>query len=57
MMGHLFGVPFHKSLQSDIVMSCLNLLSVANETYVIERYEKTWAEARREGKKLELEID
>lgn len=52
-MGHQFGVPFHRELQSDIVQACLNLLSETSTTQVIQHFPKTWAEARREGKAIE----
>ena len=52
-MGHQFGVPFHRSLQTEIVMACLNLLGKASDTWIMEHFGKTWAEARREGKQFE----
>ena len=52
MMGHQFGVPFHKELQTEIVLACLEMLTRTNETSILERFPKTWAEARREGKQL-----
>ena len=52
MMGHQFGVPFHKDLHTEIVMACLALLTQTGETLILERFPKTWADARREGKRL-----
>ena len=52
MMGHQFGVPFHKELQTAVVLACLELLTQTAETSILGRFPKTWAEARREGKLL-----
>lgn len=52
MMGHQFGVPFHKELQTEIVLACLALLTQTADTSILGRFPKTWAEARREGKLL-----
>jgi len=51
-MGHQFGVPNHEQLQTEVVNGCLELLSQSTETWVLSRFEKTWAQARREGKEL-----
>ena len=56
MMGHLFGVPFHKSLQREIVMTASNQITEAAESGVIYFFPKTWAQARDEGKKIEQEL-
>jgi hypothetical protein len=37
MMGHLFGVPFHRELQRRIILAALERLSVADESGEIER--------------------
>lgn len=52
MMGHQFGVPFHRNLQTEVVLACLALLTQTADTSVLERFPKTWAEARREGKRI-----
>ena len=52
MMGHLFGVPFHKELHTEVVMACLALLEQTSETSILGRFPKTWADARREGKRI-----
>ena len=52
MMGHLFGVPFHKDLHTEVVLACLALLEQTSETLILDRFPKTWADARREGKRL-----
>jgi hypothetical protein len=51
MMGHHFGVPFHKELQKDIICTALSRIADAEESGDIYFYPKTWAEARREGKR------
>jgi len=51
-MGHLFGVPFHKELQREIIVRCLSLLGEAAADGVQGKFEKTWAQARNEAKKL-----
>ena len=51
-MGHQFGVPLHSKLQTEVVMSCLELLPQTSETWVLGKFEKTWAQARREAKEL-----
>ena len=53
MMGHLFGVPFHKELHTEVVLACLALLEQTSETSILARFPKTWADARREGKLLD----
>ncbi|MDB2687708.1 hypothetical protein N9Y42_10910 [Mariniblastus sp.] len=52
MMGHQFGVPFHKQLQTEVVLACLTLLEQTIETSILDRFPKTWADARREGKQI-----
>lgn len=51
-MGHQFGIPHHNSLQTEIVLECLNLLRQSSETWVLGEFAKTWAQARREAKEL-----
>lgn len=52
MMGHHFGVPFHNSLQKEIILSALGRIEEARSSGDIWFFPKTWAEARREGKEL-----
>ncbi len=56
MMGHLFGVPFHKSLQREIVLTALDRITEAAQSGDIFFFPKTWAQARKEGKKIEQEL-
>ena len=53
MMGHHFGVPFHKKLQRQIILEALDLVVTASESGVIKKLSVTWAEARRQGKDIE----
>ena len=50
MMGHHFGVPFHKSLQREIIKTALSRIENAKASGDIFFFPKTWAETRREGK-------
>jgi len=53
MMGHHFGVPYHYQLQKAIVLRLLNLVTEIESSETIPVFEKTWAEARKEGKVIE----
>jgi hypothetical protein len=53
MMGHHFGVPFHRSLQRRIILDALHLLETATISGHVETLPLTWAQARREGKEIE----
>ena len=53
MMGHHFGVPFHRELQRRVIVSALELLSTAKETGEIQALPVTWAQARAEGQAIE----
>ncbi|MBA3961977.1 MAG: hypothetical protein H0X40_08755 [Chthoniobacterales bacterium] len=55
MMGHHFGVPFHKELQKKIIRAALSRITDATESGDIYLFPMTWAQARREGKELESE--
>ena len=57
MMGHLFGVPFHKNLQREIILQALSRLENAKRSGDVFHFPKTWAQARREGKLIEDEIE
>ncbi|MBA3346109.1 MAG: hypothetical protein H0T44_12590 [Gemmatimonadales bacterium] len=53
MMGHHFGVPFHRELQRRIILECLDHLVHARESGEIRALPITWAQARKEGVELE----
>jgi len=53
MMGHHFGVPFHRDLQRRIVLEALDRLGKAERSGEIHDVPVTWAEARREGVAIE----
>ena len=53
MMGHHFGVPFHRALQRRIILAALDRLTAAEQSGDIHPLPVTWAQARREGKAIE----
>ena len=53
MMGHHFGVPFHRQLQRRIILAALELLEQATVSGEVRSFPMTWAQARLEGKALE----
>ena len=53
MMGHHFGVPFHRELQRRIIVEALGRLSEAGQSGEISSLPITWAQARREGIAIE----
>ena len=53
MMGHHFGVPFHRELQRRIILEALDLLLTAQHSGEIRSLPVTWAQARREGIEIE----
>ena len=53
MMGHHFGVPFHRELQRRIILECLDHLVHAEESGEIRFPPITWAQSRREGIEIE----
>jgi len=53
MMGHHFGVPFHRELQRRIILAALDQLVTAESSGQIETLPVTWAQARQEGKAIE----
>ena len=53
MMGHHFGVPFHRELQRRIIVEALGHLSGAGQSGEISSLPITWAQARREGIAIE----
>ena len=56
MMGHHFGVPFHKDLQRRIITEALDFLLTAERSGEIKMLPITWAQARREGKLIEEQL-
>ncbi|MGI9090289.1 MAG: hypothetical protein ACR2GG_04190 [Gemmatimonadaceae bacterium] len=53
MMGHHFGVPFHRELQRRVIMGCLDMVVTARESGEIRDLPLTWAAARKEGIEIE----
>ncbi len=53
MMGHHFGVPFHRELQRRIILECLDHLVHARTSGEIRTLPITWTESRREGIEIE----
>jgi hypothetical protein len=53
MMGHLFGVPFHRDLQREIILTALSRVEEARKSGDVYFFPKTWAQARKEGKEIE----
>jgi len=56
MMGHLFGVPFHKSLQREIILTAISRIEKAKTSGDIFYFPKTWAQARKEGQEIERQL-
>ena len=56
MMGHHFGVPFHKDLQHRIITEALDFLTTAKASGEIKMLPLKWAQARREGKLIEEQL-
>lgn len=56
MMGHHFGVPFHRELQRRIILEALDRLSTAEQSGDIHSIPITWAQARREGIAIERSL-
>ena len=56
MMGHHFGVPFHRKLQRRIILEALDRLTQAKQSGEIHDLPITWAQARREGVAIEKEM-
>jgi hypothetical protein len=53
MMGHHFGVPFHRALQRRMIGEALAHLVEAKVSGEVRVVPVTWAEARREGRAIE----
>jgi len=56
MMGHHFGVPFHRELQRRIILEALDRLAKAERSGDIHTILVTWAQARREGIAIEKQL-
>jgi len=56
MMGHHFGVPFHKKLQRKIILEALDFLTDAQYSGQVKRLLLKWADARREGIVIESQL-
>jgi hypothetical protein len=52
MMGHHFGVPFHRGLQRRIINFALEHLNSAQQSGEVAFFPMTWAQARQEAKSL-----
>jgi hypothetical protein len=53
MMGHHFGVPFHRELQRRIILEALDHIVDAGCSGEVKHLPITWAQARKEGKAIE----
>ncbi len=53
MMGHHFGVPFHRELQRRILAEMLDMVETAGVSGEVRSLPLTWADARREGIEIE----
>lgn len=53
MMGHHFGVPFHRELQRRIILEALTHVVNAGRSGEVKHLPITWAQARKEGKAVE----
>lgn len=56
MMGHHFGVPYHRELQRRILLECFAHLEHATHSGEIRSPDITWAQARREGIEIERKL-
>ena len=56
MMGHHFGVPFHRELQRRIIDEALTHLVEARHSGEVRQVPLTWAQVRREGTEIELQL-
>lgn len=57
MMGHHFGVPFHRELQRGIIVAALDHLVNAKQSGEIHAFPVTWSKARAEGKAIESSFE
>ncbi|MBW3573213.1 MAG: hypothetical protein KY467_19115 [Gemmatimonadetes bacterium] len=56
MMGHHFGVPFHRDLQRRVILECLDLLVSAERSGEIRTLAIPWPQVRREGIAIERRL-
>ena len=56
MMGHHFGVPFHKQLQRRIILEALDFLMTAQKSGEVKMLPLKWAQARREAIEIERKL-
>ena len=56
MMGHQFGVPFHRELQRRVILECLDLLVSAKRSGEIRTVPLAWGDMRREGLEIERQL-
>jgi hypothetical protein len=56
MMGHHFGVPFHRALQRRMILEALDHLVGARVSGEVRVVPITWAQARREGQAIESQM-
>jgi hypothetical protein len=56
MMGHHFGVPFHKELQRRIILEALDFLTAAQDSGDVKMLPTKWSQARQEGKLIEEQL-
>ena len=56
MMGHQFGVPFHRELQRRVILECLDLLVSAKHSGEIRTVPLAWGDMRREGLAIERQL-
>jgi hypothetical protein len=56
MMGHHFGVPFHRDLQRRVIMECLGFLESAERSGEVRTLPIPWVQARREGIEIERRL-
>jgi hypothetical protein len=56
MMGHHFGVPFHRELQRRMILEALEHLVHAEVSGEIRVVPLTWAQVRNEGRAIEEQM-
>jgi hypothetical protein len=56
MMGHHFGVPFHRDLQRRVILECLDLLVSARRSGEVRTLPIPWTQVRREGIEIERQL-
>jgi hypothetical protein len=56
MMGHHFGVPFHRGLQRRMIVEALDHLVHAQVSGEVRVVPITWVQARKEGRDIEEQM-